>query len=163
MSDYDENLGALFLSLLACLLNSPCGVGYHNGAETVWEDQSRCLGVGDANDCDLDAVHLEDLVRFDTVEFVVDVLQVRRDVGEISNVDHLLKMVDAFVEVVVPESVDIESHQVHGLHRGYLVEERRQRQRCSERVAGRERQCVRVVGAFLREVCRQLCRTAKIA
>src|SRR5207245_2531281 len=50
------------------------------------------------------------------------------------------QVADAPVEVVIAQRIDVDAHEVRGQHGGDVVEERRQRRRGAERVAGRDHQ-----------------------
>jgi hypothetical protein len=111
-------------------------VGHLDRAEAPRQHDGRGLLVRDADDGDLCATHVEVGDRIDAAQVVLEVLQVRRDVPvrlagrararrRSCQVDHLLEMSDAAVEVVVPERVHLHPHHALGLHRRLLVEEAR--------------------------------------
>ena len=82
-------------------------------AEAIRKDQGRGLRIGDADDGHFHASDLEDLKILHTRQVIVPMLQVRRHVLELGEVDHLLEMIDPLIEVVVAECIDVEPHQVH--------------------------------------------------
>jgi hypothetical protein len=163
VADDDEDLSARPFGRSPRLLGRRYRVSHLNRPEAAREHERRRLRVGQTDDRHLHAADIEDRERLDPGQIVAHVLQVGREVRELGQIDQVLEEHDTLVEVVIPEGIRIEPHEVHGEDRWFLVKERRKRWRGPEGVAGGQRQRVGVRGAVGLPVSRELGRPADVA
>lgn len=155
VADHDYDVGPGLLRRARRFNRGFDRIGRNDRAEVSREHQRRRFRIGNADHGDPHTAYVKDLKVLDAGQVLVAVPQIGGYVLEVRNIDQSLKMRNPAIEVVVAESIHLESHQVHRFDRRDVTEETGDGRRGADGIACCQSERIRIGGAFRLEIRRK--------